>query len=732
MDTLTISDFSGGINEQFSIDNFSNRQWSRLKGFVMDSDQTLRTQWAAQSIGASNAITGGVKSISGFTGSSNSYLVAITNNGEIYTAIAPSDTANYTVANVVSWTLQSSITANTDYRFICEIPLSIEDDANNYIGEVNALLINTTSGSTSPFAIYENDLTNSLAIKTWNRYQPVDQPNLIKPLVGETLNQNDAKTFTATTSWSIVTTFTGVNTAWTIANDGKYPVDVRINTGATITTIQPLDSYTHTSALGSGDQLQVQATGGSSLIRVGVFLGSYALAMRNVMPKANVGCIWKNRLVLGDILVRRNPLVNWVNTKNISNVARTSNTVTITTSADHNFKTGDSATITAVTNTTLNGSFTITVTGATTFTYTKSGSDITSTADTGTAVVNNIQRNPNEFFFSEEVPDSYHEQSILLAGSAESQILGMHVLDNTLVTISSPNTESDGIRVFNGNPTFIDLQEGNDVLDINVTRGGLGPFRDISATGTRTPSCVWPDSGIVVFLDRLGGVWYTDGIQVDRLDRIGPVTPDRTTVNDEISAIGKYLVMRRANRYFVLNLMEGIKGQSAVAAWTELVFPSYEIAPKSFKKVAGSLYFVMDNRVYRFCVARDNQADTERATFDNVQLDCTVGTATLGNSEQHKKVSWFRYGMRTRGRSTAQVRTVTIKAGPNLDTSVFTYTKTINRNLVDRDEFVIPAGIGSSVEISAEATFRGDLQIESATFWSVGMKPSRPGDGSDA
>jgi len=178
--------------------------------------------------------------------------------------------------------------------------------------------------------------------------------------------------------------------------------------------------------------------------------------------------------------------------------------------------------------------------------------------------------------------------------------------------------------------------------------------------------------------------------------------------------------------------MEGIKGQSAVAAWTELVFPSYEIAPKSFKKVAGSLYFVMDNRVYRFCVARDNQADTERATFDNVQLDCTVGTATLGNSEQHKKVSWFRYGMRTRGRSTAQVRTVTIKAGPNLDTSVFTYTKTINRNLVDRDEFVIPAGIGSSVEISAEATFRGDLQIESATFWSVGMKPSRPGDGSDA
>lgn len=733
MEVLTINDFSGGINEQFAIDNFSNRQWSRLQGFVMDSDQTIRTQWAAQSIGSSGAITNGAKSISGFTGSSNSYLVAISTTGAIYTAVAPSDTANFTTANSVSWTLQSSITANTDYRFICEIPILIEDSTTNFVGEVNALLINTTSGTTVPFVIYENDLTNSIGIRTWSRYQPVDQPNLIKPLPGETLNLNDAKTFTATTSFSIVTTFTGAGTVWTLANDGKFPVDVRIDTGSTITTIQPLDSYTHTVALTGGQQLQVEATGGSSLIRVGIFLGSYPLPIRNLIPKANVGCIWKNRLVLGDILTRRNLTSNWVNTKSISNVARTSNIATITTSAAHNFSTGDTAVVTAVTNTSLNGTVTITVTGLTTFTYANSGSNIISIADTGTVVVNNIQRNPNQFFYSEEVADSYHEQSILLAGSAESQILGMHVLDNTLVTISSPNTESDGIRIFNGNPTFIDLQEGNNVLDINVTRGGLGPVRDTSATGTRIPSSVWPDSGIVVFLDKLGGLWYTDGQQVDRLDRIGPVTPDRTTVNDELSCISKYLFMVRNSKYYVLNLMEGVRGDSALAAWTELVFPAYTVAPKGFKKVSGSMYFVMDNRVYRFCVSRDNAADTERATFDNTQLDCTIGTATIGNNEQHKKVSWFRYGMRTRGRSNnAQVRTVTIKAGPNLDTTVFTYSKVINRNLVDRDEFVIPAGIGSSVEISAETTFKGDLQIESCSFWSVGLKPSRPGDGSDA
>jgi hypothetical protein len=63
---------------------------------------------------------------------------------------------------------------------------------------------------------------------------------------------------------------------------------------------------------------------------------------------------------------------------------------------------------------------------------------------------------------------------------------------------------------------------------------------------------------------------------------------------------------------------------------------------------------------------------------------------------------------------------------------VFSYSKTLNRTLADRDEFVIPAGIGSAVEASGEVTFRGDVQLESATFFIVGGKMSRPSDGSDA
>lgn len=75
--------------------------------------------------------------------------------------------------------------------------------------------------------------------------------------------------------------------------------------------------------------------------------------------------------------------------KSISNAARTGTTATLTTSTAHGFRVGDSVTVAAVTNTGLNGTFTIvTVPTATTFTYaTTASGTIASGADTGTAVV---------------------------------------------------------------------------------------------------------------------------------------------------------------------------------------------------------------------------------------------------------------------------------------------------------------------------------------------------------
>jgi N4-gp56 family major capsid protein len=76
----------------------------------------------------------------------------------------------------------------------------------------------------------------------------------------------------------------------------------------------------------------------------------------------------------------------------ITNVALTSNVVTITTAVAHGLGTGQVVTVAATTNTGVNGTYTITGTTSTTFTYALTASNITSVADTGTVTFTNNYR----------------------------------------------------------------------------------------------------------------------------------------------------------------------------------------------------------------------------------------------------------------------------------------------------------------------------------------------------
>jgi len=70
--------------------------------------------------------------------------------------------------------------------------------------------------------------------------------------------------------------------------------------------------------------------------------------------------------------------------RTITNVVKTSQVVTITTSAAHGFSVGDSVTVVATSTTAVNGTFNIDTVTSTTFTYAQSGGNISTTADTGT------------------------------------------------------------------------------------------------------------------------------------------------------------------------------------------------------------------------------------------------------------------------------------------------------------------------------------------------------------
>jgi len=80
-------------------------------------------------------------------------------------------------------------------------------------------------------------------------------------------------------------------------------------------------------------------------------------------------------------------------TTTITNVALTSNVVTITTAVAHGLGTGQIVTVAATTNTGVNGTYTLaSVPSTTTFTYSLTASNITSVADTGTVTFTNNYR----------------------------------------------------------------------------------------------------------------------------------------------------------------------------------------------------------------------------------------------------------------------------------------------------------------------------------------------------
>jgi hypothetical protein len=110
--------------------------------------------------------------------------------------------------------------------------------------------------------------------------------------------------------------------------------------------------------------------------------------------------------------------------KTISNVARTSNIVTITTSATHGYSIGDRVTVAATANTDVNGTFNIDTITSTTFTYSKTGSDIVSVADTGTVTFQYVTPTNQRWRFTQF-------GSVLIAANGGNRLQGYNLNSST-------------------------------------------------------------------------------------------------------------------------------------------------------------------------------------------------------------------------------------------------------------------------------------------------------------
>jgi hypothetical protein len=179
-----------------------------------------------------------------------------------------------------------------------------------------------------------------------------------------------------------------------------------------------------------------------------------------------------------DITVTNPPLivgsVSLALSKTISSITRAVNTATVTTSAAHGYTTADRVNIRGANQSDYNGDYTITVTGATTFTYTVANTPVTPA--TGTMYANKGPRLFNSYSSQvigsgDYADDSTNTEGIIIASTASSYL---YRYGQSSISISYPANE---------------VVELGDPCDIRQYLNKVYMFRGYS-TSTAAPAAV--------------------------------------------------------------------------------------------------------------------------------------------------------------------------------------------------------------------------------------------------
>lgn len=668
MQKITLSDFSGGIQEATGPGDFTERQWAKLKGFIPQSEAVFESQWPAQQVGSD----GGFQFVVPLPSSAGTFLVAVKAPGEpdegtIWWAKAPDSEANFVSANNTTWTQiinaenkglnpQSSagasqgnitITPNPDFRFISYIPLEIyqyakvpsNSEANKLSKDDVAL--STPKSSVSGALFHSRRRRSATGYTSLNNQQAVVV--YVDPEANFTSGAVRAVTFP---NWRRMpqkddNTFLGVNNlsgSGTLFNGYPRPL-IPSGLPAAGNDHHP---YSYKDANGA------------------------VLAGRGVIPRANTGAIWNQLLVLGDVEHRSDQAA--LPGQNISD-----NRIL--------FSLNDS----------------------------------------------NTAPHRGYMYFAAGNVDEFYPIDIIKPAGTDSAILGMHIVKDTLVIVTTAGGDSDGVIVIEGDPTQIYDTATNRInpsaIRKTVLRGGIGGVpRDDREAGHRAFSALWPEAGTVVFIDKLGGVWYTTHEDCDRLDRFGPLPPVQATVDDHVASFGRHLLVWRGGRLLAFNLLDSYDGEGS-GCWTELVPPADNI--KSMYGLGEEMYMICDGNVWRYTVTGPRE---ERGCINGQQIDLTVSTQTLGEPDEQSRKHWHRFGVTLETLSSCVVDTASVIAGsasrPQYASAV--YTVPVNKEFtVGEGRFVVPAGIGSQTLASATVVFRGDVRLQEFAFWVSGGSPAR-------
>lgn len=347
------------------------------------------------------------------------------------------------------------------------------------------------------------------------------------------------------------------------------------------------------------------------------------------------------------------------------------------------------------------------------------------TMDTAYHLLNDQNTGPHRgsaYFATGGDIDTFDPRAVLQIGKTDVVISGMHVLGDAVIAITTAGGELDGVHKIRGYLSRL-IQYGSasdpNAVRIELLRGGLGaPAR--TSTRHKNYSTVWSEAGVVAFLDRLGGIWYTNGQTVDRLDRTGPRTPARCTENDHVAQLGNHLFAWRDGRLLCFSMMDSSSGTSGSGCWTEVVLPVQNIT--SMVGAGEYLYFISRGMVFGMS-ARFGKA----ATWDGFQMNQTITTPVLGDSSNHRRVNWHRFGASYEG--TGSISSMSVQARGLFEdgySSSASYTQGINVDNIEQGTFPspversIPAGIGPHPIATGTVVFTGQIRLISASFWVTG------------
>jgi hypothetical protein len=318
----------------------------------------------------------------------------------------------------------------------------------------------------------------------------------------------------------------------------------------------------------------------------------------------------------------------------------------------------------------------------------------------------NTARYPHGIWFSRPgAPDTFHPNDVFFIGQklSDNKILGMFPLDVGLLIVSQSS-----ISLLRGRPG----PAAEDFVYEEI-RTGISP-------STRNEVTFWAETGLVVWVDRRGRVWSTNGEVVSQLNR-----------RVEIPRLGEGCVFALDDALFVsggenVRLLTSF-GDSA--AWTTLITPTgWRQAVACGSTVIGvgkdqdsDGTFTLDdpvqgllgeNTLHAFVdsIQVFDLSSPKRGEYNGSLIRPIVRTRPLPGASD-RTAFWHRFGVRAEGDG----KIVSATSYPSADVSERGYKTNVRGRLSDRKDWAF-SGHGPSLEAVFEVSFEGDVSPEHFTI----------------